>query len=127
MSCVARVIALMPVIIARSALSRRTAPRAGRARPILHLESAPGRRGIAMLDFDCVRQACAAVATLAAIGRERRHVTLLHGSAVWGHLAPPLFRGMRCGHTPGGPAPAFRSARRRRSPPPVPVAPPAGR
>ena len=27
-----------------------------------------------MLDIDCVRQACAAVATLAAIGRERRHV-----------------------------------------------------
>jgi len=30
-----------------------------------------------MLDFDCVRQACAAVATLAAIGRERRHVAFL--------------------------------------------------
>jgi len=42
-----------------------------------------GRRGIAVLDPGGLRQACAAVAILAAIGRERRYAELLPIAGVW--------------------------------------------
>jgi len=65
MSCVARVIALMPVIIAPlrfEPLIRHDAPDE-RGRSYTWKASA-GRRGVAVLDAGGLRQACAAVATL---------------------------------------------------------------